>query len=88
MFKTLVIFLDKFFLRFLVQTKITLNHKKYLKKINLNNDYVIKIYHPKDRNNILAKLADEYGSDKGEVSQKKQHILGNLTLTNFRINFF
>ncbi len=73
MFKTLVIFLDKIFFKgFLVQTKITLNHKKYLKKINLNNDYVIKIYHPKDRNNILAKLADEYGSDKGEVSPKKQ----------------
>jgi len=71
MLKTLVIFLDKiFFKRSLVKTKIFLNHKNSLKKINSNNNYVIKIYYPKDENNFLAKLADKYGTDKGEISEK------------------
>ena len=73
MFKMLILYFDKILLRgIFIKTKIFLNHKKYLKAINLNNDYSIKIYYPKDKDNLLAKLADKYGSDKGEISQNNQ----------------
>ena len=47
---------------------INVQSKDLYKNLNHDNNFKINVYYAKDKTNLLASLCDQYGSDKGSLS--------------------
>jgi hypothetical protein len=90
MFKNIIRFFDRTFL----QSRIADFYAQYTNRSQINYlekkvDYKIAIVYKSNSNQLLAKLCDKYGSDKGGLNERKDNLSwANHTYTDYYSSIF